>query len=447
MRRGRGGRRRTSPSSPSTIVGLHRPRGDARADLLGEARNRRQHAPRAGPTRSAISATVSPKGSISRLTSLAPAARQDEERSGSPGAERRPLARRRAQHVEPLDQRMADIGAGRTAEPPVDLRLERQDRQQLVDEAAPSGARGPAARPRPSARRSRRSGSTAAPCRTRRADAEVEAGAVDETSTSGLGRRRPRRPSARMRATGCAAALATIAGDAVERDLLHRKERAEAEARHARCRRRRGSAPRRRAARLSAAIRPAPSASPDSSPAMRNTVKARAGGSASSPPAPRGELDADDEHAGLRRPRAPSAARSTIITRPASTAMPARPAAATASTVFGPMVGMSTRRSCCGLAHLARTPARPFHRTRPRRAELADPLEHRVGALRRLERDDAAVDRDRRLPGVDARRSRARRAWRAATSRARRLPGRVPADRARRRDQVAARPRGRRRRG
>ena len=28
-------------------------------------------------------------------------------------------------------------------------------------------------------------------------------------------------------------------------------------------------------------------------------------------------------------------------------------------TVSGPMVGMSTRKSCCGFGHLARTPARP----------------------------------------------------------------------------------------
>ena len=71
------------------------------------------------------------------------------------------------------------------------------------------------------------------------------------------------------------------------------------------------------------------------------------------------------------------AARSAIKTRPAATAMPARPAAAAFFTVSGPIVGRSTRSSCPGFGALTRTPllARcsilPISRSSAQRASMA----------------------------------------------------------------------------
>ena len=58
-----------------------------------------------------------------------------------------------------LDQGMTDIAAGRPAQPAIGLRLERQQRQHMVDISGASRAPGPAATPRPKARHNRRSGS------------------------------------------------------------------------------------------------------------------------------------------------------------------------------------------------------------------------------------------------------------------------------------------------
>ena len=52
---------------------------------------------------------------------------------------------------------------------------------------------------------------------------------------------------------------------------------------------------------------------------------------------------------------------SATIAAPATAARPARPARATASTVSGPMVGRSKRRSCCGFGALTSTPAPAGH--------------------------------------------------------------------------------------
>ena len=180
--------------------------------------------------RSAISFSAAPKGSISRFSSFLRLPGRIRRFDRLAAIERRPLAGRRAQHVEPLDQRMPDIGAGRPAELAVHLRLKGQDGEDLVDEGRHAAR---AARtPDPDARRDvlddrdRRPRLPHAPC-----DAEIESGAVDDDEhvrvrlDDRLGRLALSRDDAR--------GIGDDLGDAVERHLLHGKDRLEAEARHA----------------------------------------------------------------------------------------------------------------------------------------------------------------------------------------------------------------------
>ena len=75
-------------------------------------------------------------------------------RGGSPS--RRALSSRLGRRsLGDLGQRMADIGAGRPAEPRMRRRLERQQRQHVIDVARASRAPARAARPTPTATRSR----------------------------------------------------------------------------------------------------------------------------------------------------------------------------------------------------------------------------------------------------------------------------------------------------
>ena len=88
-----------------------------------------------GPTRSATSATVSPKRAISRRTSLRRLPGRTSRTGATPGVERRPLAGGRAaarRAARSADGRHRCVGG-----PPsraMHLRLERQDGEQVVDE-------------------------------------------------------------------------------------------------------------------------------------------------------------------------------------------------------------------------------------------------------------------------------------------------------------------------
>ena len=144
--------------------------------------------PRPARTRSLTSATVSPNGRISRAISLRrlPGSTSSTGRRAFASGGRSPGAGRSA--VEPLDERMADIGAGRAAEVAVHRRLERQDREDMVDEAAPSAAPGRAARAQTAGRdivddRDRRIAAGARALPTRR----LKPGMSMRTSTSGIG--------------------------------------------------------------------------------------------------------------------------------------------------------------------------------------------------------------------------------------------------------------------
>ena len=110
----------------------HRPERRARLDLVDEMRHRRQQDldPR-------LRLGDEPDGLAERRhepRNLGAAAAREHDEHRMLG-ERRTFARLCAQFVEPLDQRMADIGARRAAEPHMSLRLERQQRQHMVDVA------------------------------------------------------------------------------------------------------------------------------------------------------------------------------------------------------------------------------------------------------------------------------------------------------------------------
>ena len=121
----------------------------------------------------------------------------------------------------------------------------------------------------------------------------------------------------------------------------------------------------------------------------------------------RERLDGEEAHARPRAPRGrgrprppppPSPRGSRIITPPASTATPARPAAAAPSTVPGPIAGRSMRRSWPGFGPLKSTPRAPAGRTGGGGAR--DEVEHGVGALDRTR----ARGRCRRPPPPPGRR-------------------------------------------
>ena len=92
-----------------------------------------------------------------------------------------------------------------------------------------------------------------------------------------------------------------------------------------------------------------------------------------------------------------------MSTRPAATAAPRSCAFAAFSIVFGPIAGMSSLRSCPRLGALTNTPAATREAQPPVRAHLRDAREHRVGAFRRLDRQNPAGGDDRALPGVERR--------------------------------------------
>ena len=152
-----------------------------------------------------------------------------------------------------LDQRMADIAAGRPAELAMHVGLERQQRQHVVDVAAHRCARAPAARPTPTARRSRRSGSSGSKRCTKRATQSVKAGLSMITST--CGRRASTARTVSHMWLQDARQPARDRGEADDREIVDRQQarRAPRRSSHAR-RRRRTAAARRRvpAARASA---------------------------------------------------------------------------------------------------------------------------------------------------------------------------------------------------
>ena len=118
-----------------------------------------------------------------------------------------------------------------------------------------------------------------------------------------------------------------------------------------------------------------------------------------------------------------------------------------ASIVFGPIAGMSSLQILSALGRFHEYAGRAREAQPSARAHLRDAREHRVGAFRRLDRQDPAGGDDRALPGVEGRR--ARRGGRRRT----RCPSSSSGDAARapngpgRREQARAQPRARRRRG
>ena len=135
---------------------------------------------------------------------------------------------------------------------------------------------------------------------------------------------------------------------------------------------------------------------------------------------------------------------SATIVEPATTAMPARPAAAAASTVGGPITGRSMRWSWPRFGALISTPVPGGGRMRPLRRKLRHPRQRPIGALRPLH----APARDcRRRPRPDRCRTGSSRAATPARARCRRGPARpatVPPSRPVRHQQAPARSRRRR---
>ena len=149
----------------------------------GRAVDRRAEGPR---RRAAVSRAIS----LDRLPGRA--------RSKARSPSRRDVSRWAGpQLVQALDERVADIGAGRPAEAAMRLRLEGQQGEHMVEHRRASCARGRSATPRPRARRSRRSAMTGRRRRTRLADGMGEIRAVDGDQKIRRMRRRWRRSSAR----------------------------------------------------------------------------------------------------------------------------------------------------------------------------------------------------------------------------------------------------------
>ena len=117
---------------------LHSPAGDGFAQLRGDMGNGRDHElDRPDARGNALDRVAENAGKTPDL--VRPAARQgqNKRRIGQPAPR---LIGIWAQFADALDQRMADIAARRPAELDMDGRLERQDRQHLVDISA-HGAR------------------------------------------------------------------------------------------------------------------------------------------------------------------------------------------------------------------------------------------------------------------------------------------------------------------
>ena len=164
---------------------LHRPVLQRLGDRLLQMRHGRQHQFERHALRRAAgpaSRRTPPCGGGSRCGGC-PAA------PAAPAAARRAApARRRSGRSEPslLDQGMADIAAGRPAQPAIGLRLERQQRQHVIDIAAHRAR--PARPPRPDRRRDivdDRNRGIAGAHAPRHAMGEV--GAVDDDENIGRG--------------------------------------------------------------------------------------------------------------------------------------------------------------------------------------------------------------------------------------------------------------------
>ena len=356
---GSGHRAASARTSASTCGNVGRTAVE-RPDRLAQQRQaRRRNRPSAGG---------SPSGASPGKTTI----------SGGAAARRRRLRRVGAQFAETLDQRMADIKAARAAEPPVGLRLERQQRQHAIDIGAHRfGAAGP---PRPDARADvvddRQFRQRRAPGRATR---WVKSGLSMMTSASGArgddrlapspgcargasaaGRSPAECPSPRCRRSGT--------GSAGPRPPSPRR----------RCRRTRRRPPR---ASRSARISLKPSWSPECSPATRTTRNGVIGRAHVSNPK-------------TNRPAASAsrAQRSRSAIEHAAGGQRRRPrscALAAPSIVFGPTAGMSSRRSCPRLGALTSTPARPRKAQAAAGAQFGDAREHRVGPFGRLDRQNA----------------------------------------------------------
>ena len=139
----------------------------------------------------------------------------------------------------------------------------------------------------------------------------------------------------------------------------------------------------------------APSASPDGSPATSMSVSGRSSRAI-------GRIDAGDKQPERIGTRNQSMPHQNDERPPAFTAMPASPAAAARSTVGIPMVGRSTRSSCCGFGSLTSTPRRCLLRSANGGGQGRATLEHLVGAFGRLDRKHEPFAHHGALPDIQA---------------------------------------------
>ena len=102
-----------------------------------------------------------------------------------------------------------------------------------------------------------------------------------------------------------------------------------------------------------------------------------------------------------RSAAAASRSGSATSVEPATTAMPPRPAAATASTVGGPIAGRSMRRSWPSFGAFTSTPVPTGELDTAGAAELGDPQQGLVGVLRALHRQHLVVGHDHGLADVE----------------------------------------------
>ena len=164
-------------------------------------------------------------------------------------------------------------------------------------------------------------------------------------------------------------------------------------------RRRRSARAPRRAATLSARISLAPSWSPDSSPDTIQIVSGSVSAMGSLHP---GQVDSDEkqsETVGHARAFRPARARRwSLRRRRCRTGL----RCAASITVRGPIVGMSTRRSCPRLAALISTPP-SSRRRRPNQAlpHRPHPPHHAVGAFGPFDRQDMAARDDGALADIE----------------------------------------------
>ena len=132
--RARCGRRRASRPRSSTMRGRTGQVAVASLTCVGDVRQRRQHQ-FDGPARAASCAIASPKIAARRRISL-PGCRAAPAAVGGPAMRRRASSAFGRNSRDPLGERVAHIGAGRSVKPRERRRLERQDRQHLVDISA-----------------------------------------------------------------------------------------------------------------------------------------------------------------------------------------------------------------------------------------------------------------------------------------------------------------------